>query len=107
MVEPTLSRELQGQQAEGQNQAMNGCMSIYLPLISLLLAFKFPVGLSIYWMTSTVVSTGLQLVLMKYAKAEDAKAEIARQQELELKKQIIEEQNRAKQEESSQEEKND
>ncbi|MBR5137737.1 MAG: YidC/Oxa1 family membrane protein insertase [Clostridia bacterium] len=100
-------KSTQGQQAEGQNQAMNGCMSIYLPLISLLLAFKFPVGLSIYWMTSTVVSTGLQLVLMKYAKAEDAKAEIARQQELELKKQIIEEQNRAKQEESSQEEKND
>ncbi len=97
----------QPEQAENAKNPMNGCMSIYMPLISLFLAFKFPVGLSIYWMTSTTVSTGLQLVLMKYAKAEDAKKEIARQQELELKKKIIEEQQKAKEAELHQEEKND
>lgn len=83
---------------DNSNAAMNGCMSIYMPLISLMLAFKFPVGLSIYWMVSTIASTGLTLVFTRFARAEDAKNEIIRQQELELKKKIIEEQKRAKEE---------
>lgn len=99
-------KSTQGEQTEGNNNAaMNGCMSIYLPLISLFLAFKFPVGLSIYWMTSTAVSTGLQIVIMKFVKTQEKKEEIARQNELELKKKIIEEQARAQQENDSQEDK--
>lgn len=82
------------------NAAMNGCMSIYMPLISLWLAFKFPVGLSIYWMTSSVVSTILQGIFMNVVKNQEARNEIIRQQEMELKKQIIEEQKRAREAEA-------
>ncbi len=91
--------EQTGEKTQG-SAAMNGCMSIYMPLISLWLAFKFPVGLSIYWMTSSIVSTILQGIFLNVVKKQEAQKEIAHQQEMELRKKIIEEQKRAREAEA-------
>lgn len=47
---------------------MMGCMSFFMPLFSLYLAFQFPVGISIYWTVSNLLAFA-QMLLLNYTHA--------------------------------------
>lgn len=44
---------------------MMGCMSFFMPLFSLYLAFQFPVGIGIYWTMSNLIAFA-QMLLLNY-----------------------------------------
>lgn len=48
---------------EMQNQAMMGCMMLMMPVWSLWLTWKFPVGMGMYWILSNVLAFVQTLVL--------------------------------------------
>ena len=67
----------QPDQGDQKNPA-SGCMAVYMPLISLWFAFRFPVGMSIYWITSNVCSTMLSILILRIMKnREEQKAAAA------------------------------
>lgn len=47
---------------------MMGCMSFFMPLFSLYLAFQFPVGIGIYWTMSNLIAFA-QMLLLNYTHA--------------------------------------
>lgn len=48
-----------------ENQQMMGCMMIMMPLWSLLLTWKFPVGMGMYWILSNLIAF-LQTLILGY-----------------------------------------
>ncbi len=60
-----ISMKLTTPDQGGQKNPASGCMAVYMPLISLWFAFRFPVGMSIYWITSNVCSTMLSVLILK------------------------------------------
>ncbi len=46
----------------GKNPA-TGCMTIFMPLLSLFFTFQFPIGIGIYWIASNVFAFIQQVIL--------------------------------------------
>ncbi len=69
MLMPTINKNNQSKTKKGKGQDLTQMMSsqmLYLgPLLTLFIGFKFPAGLALYWLVSTVFAIGQQMYLMK------------------------------------------
>ncbi|MEN8907798.1 MAG: YidC/Oxa1 family membrane protein insertase [Clostridiales bacterium] len=51
---------------DNKNAQMMGFMVYFAPLMTLVIGFQFPIGLALYWTTSSIFQIGQQLVINKY-----------------------------------------
>jgi membrane protein insertase Oxa1/YidC/SpoIIIJ len=56
---------------DNKNAQMMGFMVYFAPVMTLMFAFQFPVGLALYWTTGYVFQIGQQLVINKYKTKEE------------------------------------
>jgi YidC/Oxa1 family membrane protein insertase len=56
---------------DNKNAQMMGFMVYFAPLMTLMFAFQFPVGLALYWSTGYVFQIGQQLMINKYKNKEE------------------------------------
>lgn len=64
-------------QMNEQAEAMQRNMMIFMPLMILMISFKVPLGMSLYWFVSTLITFLLQLWTQSKLNAEDKKKKVA------------------------------
>ena len=83
-ISARLAQNVQGDDRAAKIQAI--LMSTMMPVISVVFAFRVPAGLGIYWITTAVVQTIMQLIINRYYKNMTPGQIIAKAEEKRIKK---------------------
>lgn len=83
-ISAKLAQNVQGDDRAAKIQAI--LMSLMMPIISVVFAFRVPAGLGIYWITTAVVQTVMQLIINRYYRDMSPETIIAKAEEKRIKK---------------------
>ncbi len=83
-ISARLAQNVQGDDRAAKIQAI--LMSTMMPVISVVFAFRVPAGLGIYWITTAVVQTIMQLIINRYYRNMTPGQIIAQAEEKRIKK---------------------
>lgn len=83
-ISARLAQNVQGDDRAAKIQAI--LMSTMMPIISVVFAFRVPAGLGIYWITTAVIQTIMQLIINRYYRDMSPETIKAKAEEKRLKK---------------------
>ena len=83
-ISARLAQNVQGDDRAAKIQAI--LMSTMMPVISVVFAFRVPAGLGIYWITTAVIQTIMQLIINRYYRDMNPETIKAKAEEKRLKK---------------------